>query len=142
VRFKDRPSYSEISTKLYEAKMAIAENKHCFGPQLDKLVDEFIQLHIGDVSEIWSLVQVLLQEISPEDYAGPHPPMRCTESNASNQELLIFIWDSKKMRKRMYIKFAVHNQTFYYVSLHASQEKKKQWKLVPNFSSPPRKQCG
>jgi hypothetical protein len=132
MKWKQRPGINELQHKLQQARKAIAEGKHFFGPSLDKLVDEFIALNIGSAKEIWPLLKELIEELSPEHYAGPHPPMKSTEA-ALNCELFIFVWDSKKLKKPMYLKFCIKDDYLYYVSLHKSQKPKKVWKFVDNF---------
>ncbi len=136
MKFKQRPGINELSHKLNQAKKALAEGKCFFGLNLDKLVDEFSELRINDAQEIWALIKGLLEEIAPEHYAGPHPPMRSVESGL-NSELFVFVWDSKKLKKNMYLKFAVKDEYFYYVSLHKSQKPEKCWKFVESFQSSP-----
>jgi hypothetical protein len=134
MKFKQRPGIKELSNKLSQAKLALAEGKCFFGPNLDKLVDEFVELRVNDAQEIWSLLQELFKEISPEHYAGPHPPMKSTESNL-NCELFVFVWDSKKLERSMYLKFAIKDGFFYYVSFSSFKKPEKCWKFVDNFHS-------
>ncbi len=138
MRFKNRPSYNETAKKISQAKKALRENQVSFGPNTGKLVDEFTQLKIGDTKEIWELLKDLLEEIEPSHYAGPHPPMLAIEPNIKGSELFIFIWQSKKMQKEMYLKFSIKGDHFFYISLHPSNRSKKCWNLVPNFSPPER----
>ncbi|MES2273501.1 MAG: hypothetical protein V4487_04865 [Chlamydiota bacterium] len=130
--WKQRPGYKELLNKISQAKTAISEKRHLFGPQLEKLVDEFMELKIGNAQEIWPLILELLDEIKVENYAGTHPPIKSIENNL-NCELYIFVWDSKKTRSNMYLKFAIKNETFYYISLHKSNRPAKCWKFVDNF---------
>lgn len=130
--WKQRPGVHELQQKLLQAQKALSENKCAIGPNLDKLVDEFMDLKIGHTEEIWPLLKELIKEISPEHYAGPHPPMKSLESTL-NCELFIFVWQSHKMKMDMYLKFAIKDGYFYYVSLHRSQKTAKRWKFVDNF---------
>ena len=72
--------------------------------------------------EVWELIGELLEEISPADYAGLRPPQKSYERAIKEKELFAFAWDSKKLGKRMYLKFALVNGDYYYVSLHKSKE--------------------
>ena len=113
MKWKQRPSVRELEIKLSEAKTCLAQKKFQFGPNVEKLVDDFIALKIDNAGEIWPLVQELLPEIKSEHYAGTHPPMRAIESNL-NCELFIFVWESKRMKQRMHLKFAIKDDCFYY----------------------------
>lgn len=134
MRFKNRPSFKEIEKKLHHAKKALAEGKVSFGPNLDKLIDEFTEMKIGSSNEIWILLKDLLEEIKPDHYAGPHPPMLAIEPSIKNCELFIFIWPSKIKSRELYLKFAIKDECFYYISLHPSNRAKKKWNFVPNFT--------
>ena len=133
MNWKQRPGINELQHKLTQARKAFSDGKYFFGPNVDKLVDDFAGLNIGHSMEIWPLLKELLDEIRPEHYAGPHPPMKSNEANL-NCELFVFVWDSKKLKKNMYLKFAIKDDCFYYVSLHKSQKPEKVWKFVDNFS--------
>jgi len=63
----------------------------------------------------------LLQEISPADYDGKHPPERSYEKVIEGKDLFAFVWRSRKLNKTMYLKFAIKNDAFYYVSLHPAK---------------------
>lgn len=119
--WKDRPSQREIDQKIKAAIRALSLNKRRFAPSLEKLVGEFMELDIGDASDVWDLIAELLTEIQIENYAGSHPPMRAYETNIANSELYAFVWNSKKLGKKMYLKFVIKESYFYYVSLHKSK---------------------
>src|SRR5258708_7652928 len=106
MKWKQRPSHKELQNKILQAKQALSEKKYLFGPNLDKLVEEFMDLNIGNAEEIWSLINELIEEIKIDDYAGTHPPMKSLEPNL-NCELFVFVWDSKRMNRKMYLKFAI-----------------------------------
>ena len=82
-------------------------------------------LNIGDSSEVWGLIQTLLHEIEPGDYIGGRPPKKSYESTIEGKELFGFSWDSVKCGKKMYLKFALKNDKFYYVSLHEDKPSEK-----------------
>jgi hypothetical protein len=71
---------------------------------------------------LWELILGLLEEIVPDDYVGAHPPMRSYEKTIEGKELLAFSWWSKRLEKKMYIKFALKDNKFYYVSLHEDKK--------------------
>ncbi len=136
--WKKRPGINELQGKLLQAKTALTEDRCHFGINVEKLVDDFIELNIDNAEEIWPLLKELLEEITPEYYAGPHPPMKSADTNL-NCELFIFVWNSKKMKKNMYLKFAIKDNYFYYISLHKSKKPDKCWKFVNNFQRSNRK---
>ena len=80
------------------------------------------QLQMNDAGEIWKLIYELLEEIDPSDYAGTRPPQKSYEKAINNRELFAFTWKSPKMGKEMYIKFALREGLYYYVSLHESRK--------------------
>ena len=82
-----------------------------------------MELDIGDTEEVWPLIIELLEEIEIDDYTGSRPPMRSYEPNIANCELFAFSWLSRKLQQEMYLKFAVKEGDFYYVSLHKSRKK-------------------
>ena len=83
-----------------------------------------MDLETGDSEEVWPLILELLEEIEIDDYAGSHPPQRSYEPNIADCELFAFSWMSKKLQKEMYLKFALKDADFYYVSLHKSRKNK------------------
>lgn len=83
-------------------------------------------LYVGDSSEVWSMISELLEEIELENYEGGHPPHKSYELSIANSELWAFVWDSARMGKRMYLKFAIKNGVFFYVSLHKSKYTKEE----------------
>lgn len=123
MNWNDRPSKREIDKKICAAKMALQASRGFFAPISQKLVGELSELEIGDAEEVWPLILELLKEIEIDDYAGSRPPRRSYEPNISNCELFAFSWLSKKLQKDMYLKFAIKEGNFYYVSLHESRKK-------------------
>ncbi len=58
---------------------------------------------------------------NPKDYAGTRPPQKSYEKAIAGKELFAFCWDSKKIGQKMYIKFALKDNRYYYLSLHISK---------------------
>lgn len=112
-----RPSNRELYKKIEEAKIFLKDQSGLFAHPA-KAVGELENLEIENTSEVWVLIQAFLEEIEPADYVGTHPPLRSYERTIENCELFAFSWVSKKAEKRMYIKFALKNKRYYYVSLH------------------------
>lgn len=80
-----------------------------------------MKLNILDNEELWQLISKLIDEIRLDHYAGGHPPQKSYEPLISECELWAFTWSSFVLRKQMYLKFALKEGTFYYVSLHESK---------------------
>ncbi|MBI5346367.1 MAG: hypothetical protein HZB76_04420 [Chlamydiae bacterium] len=119
--YSNRPSDRELDKKIKAAKTAlIAQNGIFANP--NKVVGELYELQIESTSQIWNLILELLDEIEPKDYAGKRPPEGSYEESIKKSELFAFCWDSKKLGKKMYIKFALKENTYYYVSLHRSKD--------------------
>ncbi|MBS3904136.1 MAG: hypothetical protein KGZ39_02285 [Simkania sp.] len=121
---RSRPSKREIDKKLTEAKTALSEKRLRFA-RPDKAVGELVDLEINDTAEVADLILKLLDEIEISHYAGGHPPEPSYEPNIADCELWAFSWESKERKVKMYLKFALKNDYFYYVSLHKSKPSKE-----------------
>ncbi|MCE5318398.1 MAG: hypothetical protein LLG04_13690 [Parachlamydia sp.] len=117
----ERPSQRELHKKIEEAKAAL-ESGRCLFANPAKAVGELYALEMDDSSGVWPLIRALLNEIEPDDYAGSRPPQRAYEVLIAERELFAFSWNSGKLNKKMYLKFALKDRCYYYVSLHPSQE--------------------
>jgi len=122
---QDRPSGRELDKRLEEAKACLKDRKGLFANPA-KAVGELYQLAVNDAGEIWKLIYELLEEIDPSDYAGTRPPQKSYEKAINNRELFAFTWMSPKMGKKMYLKFALREGLYYYVSLHESRKIEKE----------------
>lgn len=116
-----RPSQHELHKKIEEAKAAL-QGGRCLFANPAKAVGELYALDIDDSSEVWALIRAFLNEIEPDDYAGARPPQRSYEELIAERELFAFSWKCEKLNKKMYLKFALKDRCYYYVSLHPSQE--------------------
>lgn len=123
----NRPSDSELYKKLDEARKALNCKPGVFANPA-KTVGELGDLDINDSAEVWTLIKGLLEEIKPDDYAGGRPPQKSYEKIIEGRELFAFSWLSKMLGKKMYIKFALKDHRYYYVSLHTCRfgEKEKE----------------
>ncbi len=119
-----RPTGREVDKRLKEAKEALKSRRVAFA-NLPKCLGELMRLEIGDADEVWDLLLDLLEEITIGDYAGGRPPQKNTEPDGTGAELYAFCWNSHRYGKRMYLKFAIKDGTYYYVSLHESRIKKE-----------------
>lgn len=116
--YDKRPSEKELLKRIQDAKVALQASMGVFANPA-KAVGELYALVIGDSEEIWKLIRELLEEITPQDYTGSKPPQKSYEKTIIGNELFAFSWWSKKLGKKMYLKFALKNGRYYYVSLHA-----------------------
>ena len=118
---QERPSNREIDKRIKEAKRTLQENDVIFANPC-KAMGEINALNLRDTEELRPLVIDLLEEINLQDYAGSCPPQRSYESSISDCELWAFSWDSLRLGKRMYLKFAVKDSRFFLVSIHKSKK--------------------
>ena len=116
-----RPSHRELQKKINEAKKALQDKLGIFANP-GKAVGELNYFNIGHSDEIWNLIRELLEEISPEHYTGYRPPLKSYEKTINGHDLFAFSWKSHKLGSRIYLKFALKNNRYYYVSLHPSKE--------------------
>jgi len=112
-----RPGHNECQKRLKEAR-ALLESREGLFSNLGKVAGELTALGIEDSKEVWPLIKELLTEIQPDDYSGGRPPLRSYEKSIEGRELFAFSWESVRMSKRMYLKFAIKGERFVYVSLH------------------------
>lgn len=115
-----RPSDRELIKRLNEAKEFL-KNGHGLFANPSKAVGELNDLEIGNTNDVWQLISVLLEEITPADYRGSRPPQKSYEKAIVGLELLAFSWWSRQFAKQMYMKFVLKNERYYYVSLHQSR---------------------
>src|SRR5277367_5603160 len=118
---QDRPSDGELDRKIKAAQAALKTRPGIFA-NINKAVGELYALDIESVNQIWELIAELLEEILPKDYAGTRPPQKSYEKTIAGKELFAFCWHSEKFGKKMYIKFALKENSYYYLSLHKSKE--------------------
>lgn len=118
---QDRPSDGELDRKIKAAKAALKTLPGLFA-NINKAVGELNALDVESPNQIWELIVELLEEISPKDYAGTRPPQKSYEKTIAGKELIAFCWVSKKLGQNMYIKFALKDNRYYYLSLHRSKE--------------------
>lgn len=116
----ERPSTREIDKRLKEVKKALKNRRVLFANEA-KVVAELMSLEIDDTDKVWDLISELIDEIELDNYAGGYPPQKSYEPLVANCELWAFSWKSSLLKKQMYLKFCIKEETFYYVSLHKSK---------------------
>jgi hypothetical protein len=112
-----KTTIKELTSKILEASKSLLKNEGLFADP-GAVVGELNRLKIGCSSDVWSLILKLLKEISPTDYTGCKPPLKSYLKRIQGRDLLAFSWFSETLNKKMYLKFALKNDRFYYVSLH------------------------
>ncbi|MES2273497.1 MAG: hypothetical protein V4487_04845 [Chlamydiota bacterium] len=103
---------SSLKLNLERAKKILLEKHGVFGPNLENLVDEFLDLNLDPGEEIWPFIRILLGEIQPKNYVD-HQFKPATP----DCEIYLFVWNSKKLKHKMEFKFALNGDNFYYLSL-------------------------
>ena len=117
----DRPSHKEINRKIKQAKEAVLENRISVLNPVSVAADTLeLGIHLQDISYI--LIE-LLEEITPNEYAGQYPPQRSYEYEIEGYELLVFRWLSKKLGCKIYLKFTIQGNRMWLVSLHEDRKK-------------------
>lgn len=119
-----RPTDKELTNRLKEAEQCLNGQEGLFADP-GKAAPELEKLDIGDSAEVWPLIVKLLREIRAKDYTGSRPPQKSYEKSIEGRELFAFSWESGELEKRMYLKFAIKNGRFYYVSLHIDRPPKE-----------------
>ncbi len=111
-----RPSHKEINRRIKQAKEAVLQNCISIINPINAAADA---LELGiNIRHIPNILIHLLNEITPNDYAGQYPPQRSYEDEIKDSELLAFQWLSKKLGCRVYLKFAIKENQLWLVSLH------------------------
>ncbi len=116
-----RPSHKEIHNKISEAKEAAARQKIAIVEPMSFAADALdLDYPVESISEI---LHILLDEITPEHYAGHRPPQRSYESCIQGADLFAFQWKSSVLNGEIYFKFALKEGCLWLVSLHKSRKK-------------------
>ena len=118
----ERPSVRELNKKLQEARTALECGNGLFA-NVRSAAGELNDLRLGDSGEAWPLILAMLDEIEPGNYVGRRPPEKSYEAKIYGKELFAFAWESERFGRRMYLKFALQEGWFCYVSLHPSRER-------------------
>jgi len=116
-----RPSHKEITAKIKEAKEAAAKQR-IFIVEPSSFAADAIELDypVGSISEI---IVSLLNELTPDYYAGHRPPQRSYENSIKSADLFAFQWKCKLLNAEVYLKFALRAGNLWLVSLHKSRRK-------------------
>jgi len=118
--FMDRPSHKEINRKIKQAKEAVSESQFSI---LNPVIIAADAIELGvDLQKISFILVDLLEEITPNHYAGQYPPQRSYEHDIEGYELLAFRWLSKILGCRVYLKFTIKGKRMWLVSLHEDRK--------------------
>jgi hypothetical protein len=118
-----RPSQKEISSKIIEAKQILdSGTKNRFFADAGKAIGELDDLKLT-AEEAWVKIRECLDEVQAAHYCGGRPPHRSYEPAIKNSELWAYRWKSHVMNMEVYLKFALKNGNFFYVSFHESRQK-------------------
>jgi hypothetical protein len=117
-----RPSHKELSKKIREAKKAVSENRIILINQ-DVIACDALELGYLIEQELAGVLSGLLDEISPENYAGKRPPERSYEKEIEDLDLFAFKVESSRFRCIVYVKFALAGGDIWLVSLHQDRRK-------------------
>ena len=114
-----RPAYHELDKKLVEARQAVAENRiRTLSPGV--LAADAIELDYL-IEELAHILAEILNEASPDNYAGTHPPQRSYDDKVKDKELFAFEFNSRYFDKVVYLKFVLIDGYLWIVSLHNSR---------------------
>lgn len=119
-----RPSHKELFNKLRAARKAVEKGQIALLNQLSLAADA-IELEYDIETELKTVLMELLEAATPQHYTGSHPPQRSYEQDITGLELFAFTVESPRFNCRVYIKFALTDDTLWLVSLHQDQPMKE-----------------
>ncbi len=118
--FMDRPSHKEINRKIKQAREAVSKNQFSI---LNPVIIAADAIELGvDLQSISFILIDSLKEITPNHYAGQHPPQRSYEHDIEGYDLLAFRWLSKTLGCRVYLKFTIKGKRMWLVSFHEDRK--------------------
>ena len=120
----NRPSHKELLGKLRVAREAFRAGRIALLNQ-DAIAADAIELDYSLSLELIPVLTEILDACSPPDYSGSRPPQRSYEQDIRDLELFAFTVESRRFKRRVYMKFAVKGGTLWLVSLHQDQPKKE-----------------
>lgn len=115
----NRPSHKELTGKLKETRSLAAEGRISILEPFSFACDA---IELGyEINEISETIVSLLDEITPDYYAGSRPPQRSYEDFIKGADLFAFEWQSRLLKADIYFKFAIRERQLWLVSLHKSR---------------------
>ncbi len=116
-----RPTHKELSRKLNVAKNRLKDGEWqpAFGYEsYGSFMKDCEELNLPTAPEQAEALQQVLEEVTPDHYIGPHPPLMGSRGEIVDKELFAFVLESKFLRETVYLKFAVDKEQLYIVSFH------------------------
>lgn len=92
----------------------------------ETLAQDALELKYVIETELLAILQELLEETNPQQYAGTRPPQRSYEHEIEGLELFAFVVESFRFHCRIYYKFALAQAMLWLVSLHQDKGKKEE----------------
>ena len=116
-----RPSTREMCKKIADALAALRSGK--FTQVVTKhIYGDLADLELDSASDLPGLLIELLEEIQTigpvECYRGGKPPQRSYEPELNGLELWPYSWQSERLGRAMYLKFAMKKEWYIYVDCH------------------------
>ncbi len=107
----NRPTHKELGNKLREAGKAIS-NGDVFIINMESVACDALELDYLIETDLCEVLSHLIDEISPENYAGKQPPEKSYEQKIKNLDLFAFKIDSHFFNCKIYVKFALSEGAF------------------------------
>ena len=120
-----RPSHKELHNKIREARKVVASGSVLLLEQ-NAIAQDAIDLEYDIGDELFDVLSELLNETSPNHYAGSRPPQRSYERELEGLELFAFAVESSRFNCRVYYKFALAEGAFWLLSLHQDRPLKEE----------------
>ncbi|MFW5909055.1 MAG: hypothetical protein ACOCR8_05405 [Desulfosalsimonas sp.] len=121
----NRPSKKELFNKIRDARDAVVHERIEI-MEADVIAADAIELDFDVETELKSILEDLLSNITPDDYVGSRPPQRSYESKIAGLEIFAFVSKSSYFDCSVYLKFALTEDAFWLVSLHKNRPKKEE----------------
>lgn len=119
-----RPSKKELFGKLRDARAAVNQG-NIFLIDQDVIAEDAIELGYDIGDELPQVLAELLEETTVHHYAGSRPPQKSYKQDIEGLELFPFVIESHRFACRMYIKFAIIEDSLWLVSLHQDRPMEK-----------------
>jgi hypothetical protein len=121
----ERPSHKELYNKLSKARMAVSKGLISLLNQ-DIIAADAIELEYTIGTELIPVLEELLDYTTPGNYAGSRPPQKSYEHEVKGLDLFSFVADCRRLKCRVYYKFALVEERLWLVSLHQDRPIKEE----------------
>jgi hypothetical protein len=119
-----RPSKKELFGKLRDARAAVNQG-NIFLIDQDVIAEDAIELGYDIGDDLPQVLADLLEEMTVYHYAGSRPPQKSYKQDIEGLELFPFVIESHRFACRVYIKFAIIEDSLWLVSLHQDRPMEK-----------------